>query len=446
MAGLIILINSLIYFYILDINWISLIFSNIMYFQFGKNKILFALITCLSLFSLFVEGHAKNNNNLFPVRCVNIKLSNESLAQFSVVLRKTDFTEYFDISTDKIKIHLDFRIVDDFSNESELSKQMGRVVFAKEWISKINFEQNNLIENFIELKQNIKLVKGNYRITGYIQALNSKNYYSNSYYFNLNHKQEDDDAPLSDILITYSKEKKSIFSVQNILPEGIESINYEIQSLINREGPHLIRIVMYHRDPEFQGKFAQRFLWEKQFRKVVYTGFTSISGTVDLKDIPFGEHLLEIYLLEEGKIVAQKSTSFKIIWSGLKDITENPKLMFEKMKPILSAQTSTNWSRLNSEELTQKMNQFWMIHGDPNAESALEEYFLTVEACEKKFNENTQLAILSDRSRIFLQFGPPSNENNIVINGKNKLVWEYRRYHLRFTFRQQGDKWIIEDL
>jgi GWxTD domain-containing protein len=129
----------------------------------------------------------------------------------------------------------------------------------------------------------------------------------------------------------------------------------------------------------------------------------------------------EVYWLNKPKSLSEPETAFKFL-----EMIESK----DKLKELL---------KNNNDDYLLALNQYW-VNKNPNKNDTFnrlkEEYYSRIDYAIQNYDKNRgSKTNLSDRSKIYIRFGKPDQEQRIYHEGAAvKEVWYYKNLNRQFIF------------
>jgi GWxTD domain-containing protein len=174
-------------------------------------------------------------------------------------------------------------------------------------------------------------------------------------------------------------------------------------------------------------------------------GKVRFADTLALEGLESGEYLLEVYLEQDQKLLAEESRAFTVEWKKAGRVFGNLDLSIQMMRYIaIPTQMRELLNSPSEEEKIERFQRFWEnIEQQPGGTSIqrMEDYFDRAFFAQDNFGEASREGYLTDRGRTYILYGPPARQSSAVINGFEASIWDYQQPKLRFVFLNRGKGW-----
>ncbi|MFN8396281.1 MAG: GWxTD domain-containing protein [Bacteroidia bacterium] len=190
---------------------------------------------------------------------------------------------------------------------------------------------------------------------------------------------------------------------------------------------------------------ASQYLTMNQMNTVVDAskGMAMLSHQLDLKDLPHGEYLVELYLFKDDSLVAETARTFFIDWKQLKDVFADLNAAIEMMDYVATPDQIQQLQLIKDADEQQKaFLDFWASRANPSQEGpvdAIERYFSRIFYANENFNEVIP-GWRTDRGKILTLYGPPDHQTSMTFNGRLYEAWTYPRWGLKVVFRNDNGR------
>ncbi len=319
-----------------------------------------------------------------------------------------------------------------------------------------SYEKTSSDVDFRTSQVEFKLKPGKYKVECRLDDINAGTHIKKTVKVNL-HDFDRKYASLSDIEFVYTVDSASPGSPFN---KGDWTV---VPSVIRSYGGDSIAPIMYYYEI-YQGKDKRdKVLVETQilnqkldpvYRDTVTSEFTeSVIRQIrhaSLRDIPSGQYFLDITLLgRRNKKTDNMRTPFRLSWSPKSLILNDYEGAIRLLKYIATSDENKCLKEARTpEERLKAWHDFWQNHdqtpGTPLNETK-RDYYRRIELANQYFGLMNREGWLTDRGRIFIQYGEPDQLEDYPFESDQKAyqVWYY--YHLsiqrRFVFVDNwGDK------
>ncbi|MBN1782128.1 GWxTD domain-containing protein [bacterium] len=158
------------------------------------------------------------------------------------------------------------------------------------------------------------------------------------------------------------------------------------------------------------------------------------------QELPFGQYALQLDLTE-GSIKKQVSSKFYVQWEGHPTSIGDLKLAVQSLIYVMDRKDWRELEEASGQEQKDLIEAFWQSR-DPVPETAIneleEEYYQRVTIANREFSvlQHNQNGWETDRGRIYIIYGPPSEVNSPLIQSQSPGRYEIWDYGLqrRFVF------------
>ncbi|MFC2114028.1 GWxTD domain-containing protein [Bacteroidota bacterium] len=277
----------------------------------------------------------------------------------------------------------------------------------------------------------------------------------------------------SDILFAdtvYSSQVKTVFTRNNynILPNVFNSYS-------SRQKKLFFYAEFYNADKFISTEtfFVKYFLLKDSIKlkdyqhtvklKVYSTNY--VIGNFDISDLPIGNYelLVEVYNTKNLKLASRSSffskqqnsnvvveapvADSKVLLAQLiKSYSKEQLLDYIEYIRFLSDEHELNEAELlkrksDAEELSEYFYQFWLKQDSENPAKSWLTYLARIEECNRLFTTQLRKGYLTDRGRVFMDYGPP---NNVVESENGMLTYPFQIWHYyRLPDFQQNKKFVF---
>lgn len=266
---------------------------------------------------------------------------------------------------------------------------------------------------------------------------------------------------LSDITLT--QEFGGVLTPQPLLGDHVKANPERLTFRVDVYAPQATlltaRAILYQRRPgnRRQGDDADRlnvshYASLSQLNEIIPAakGVTVYTDHISLKDLPHGEYLLEVFLYQDEKLIAEKNRKFLIDWKHMKDVFGDLNQAIDMMVHIASDDVRASLQAITDTDAKQEaFRDFWRRRSDPNRESgleALERYYERIFYAIDNFAEDRP-GWKTDRGRTYVLYGPPDTKGSLEIGGDIYEAWSYERWNLKFLFHHEESRLrLVKDL
>jgi GWxTD domain-containing protein len=220
-------------------------------------------------------------------------------------------------------------------------------------------------------------------------------------------------------------------------------------------------VVQYFIEEAESGKKLENF---GGFKKMGSAAMNAVLSELDISELSTGQYRLVVEARDaENALLARKSSSFarynpftniepdkivSIITDGsFAEQYANADSLAEHMRcisPIASPRENSFAERLIEEKNLQNMKQFflafWKNRNPDNPAKAWEKYYLEVRKVQLAFGTSIRKGYMTDRGRVYLQYGPPDNRTQSLRepSAYPYEIWQYYKINnqsnRRFVF------------
>jgi GWxTD domain-containing protein len=313
---------------------------------------------------------------------------------------------------------------------------------------------------------------GNYKLDVWIHdnaEINNKTYYSSyvSTYFK-NSLIQFSDVLFSDTVYKANTQNSFTRSRYNVIPNVFNSYSSKQEKLY-------FYVEFYNADLFIKNEnlFVKYYLQVDSVKlndfqhtkrlKVYNTNY--LIGSLLIRDLPIGNYelVIEIYNDENTKLASSSAYFSKQKNSNV--VVEDPeidskKLLAQLIKSysleqileyidyvyVLSDHDEIQESEIlkrtkDIDELSEYFYAFWLKRDEKNPAKAWISYLSKIEECNRLFGTQLRKGYLTDRGRVYLEYGAP---NNITDSENAMLAYPYQIWHYyRLTDFQQNKKFIF---
>lgn len=190
---------------------------------------------------------------------------------------------------------------------------------------------------------------------------------------------------------------------------------------------------------------ASQYLTMNQMNTVVDAskGMAVLNHQLDLKDLPHGEYLVELYLFKDDSLVAETARTFFIDWKQLRDVFSDLNAAIEMMAYVATPEQIQMLKSIKDADEQQKaFLDFWASRANPSQEGpvdAIERYFSRIFYANENFNEVIP-GWQTDRGKTLTLYGPPDHQTSMTFNGRLYEAWTYPKWGLKLVFRNDNGR------
>ena len=303
--------------------------------------------------------------------------------------------------------------------------------------------------NVDTMEFNFKLPAGKYRIG--IEVIDE---YGKKHYFQeLAYEVADPDMSntLADIVLYHdigSASRDLYPLISNTLMADISRIVFSSEAFLEPNQPYQGRAVLLKKKDKTGLLNAQHYtsIYLVNRRWNTDSSMVEFRGEFPIRDLDPGEYLLEVYLYNKNKLVAQESKSFIKKWDKYYLIFGDPDKYIERMSLI--ADQGLIYSLLaieNNEDKGQALEKFWMNRYPESETQAwihMEKYYQKVDLVEQKmsvFGDTWD----SDRGKTYFHYGAPDEVAEEEIGNIFYEIWYYRQWAMKFIFKKQDQTFLL---
>jgi GWxTD domain-containing protein len=254
---------------------------------------------------------------------------------------------------------------------------------------------------------------------------------------------------VSDIFIAPHRQWKPPFErpmLKAVVPYDQERLHYCLE--LNAPGYEVLtlRAVLYQESPSQNGAPTTAYQSLQQTNRVTYfenPGPVVFHDTLDLTSLPGGEYMIQVLVYDDDNFLLDEKTWF--VKGG--DIKQRIFVDLDnsiRMMRYLVPSKQLN-ELLETRDATVKRVEFlqiWEKLYDEQAEARMDAYFETIYAANDRYPEPNTPGWLTDRGRIFIQYGEP-RVTFLQIGGKDHVRWTYARWALSFLFEKRNQAYFL---
>jgi GWxTD domain-containing protein len=227
-------------------------------------------------------------------------------------------------------------------------------------------------------------------------------------------------------------------------PDNVLQVHWKIQRQ---------RGVMFDWFPSFSGDqytlIGGTLALKNDENKLIYETRPSASSSWRLLYIPLPVEKLDpggytIRLeLTSGQTTSSKEYSFQVLWQNRPLALLNSQLAIDALRHIATEEELQSLQTSSLDKNIKAFYEFWRKR-DPDTTSAynelLVEYYRRVDEANQRFSSrNEQDGYKTDRGRIYILYGAPTQINKLVPPGEAPTeIWVYDRLKKRFIFTDRS--------
>ncbi|WNJ18080.1 GWxTD domain-containing protein [Pontibacter sp. G13] len=165
--------------------------------------------------------------------------------------------------------------------------------------------------------------------------------------------------------------------------------------------------------------------------------------SIDLKGLERGDYLIKILLYNDDNVVAVKESRFRIGGRVQTRIFRDLDTSIRMMQYVAPADELEQILQLG-DSMVKRMEfvRAWekLFRDDPT--SQMESYYEKVFEADARFAEKRTPGWLTDRGKVFIQFGEP-RIRSVEIEGKTFERWTYVQWSLSFLFENRNHEYVL---
>lgn len=375
---------------------------------------------------VFIETNIVENDSAFTIY-ISFKVPNTNL-----VFKKNSENDY------RAGININYELISDKKIVNRTSIQRN--------ISVQSYEETIRADYFLQGLTEIIVQRGKYEINPFISIDNSQISYKDETLIIDSSKEQKIDLPIICSLdkMSCSNSQLKLTNIGNRILFGEDSSillvptdkKYDsLKIFFRQEGK---KILENHITEKFKSNFNFTECKEGLFIKYDSTSsgnknyfilreFGNIIAEGKIKIIVIANqdtlhnYFQDVYWLNKPKSLSDPELAFKLL-----EIIENK----EKLKGIL---------KTNNDDYLLALNDYWSKNNPSSNKSfnrLKEEYYSRIDFAIQNYDKNrSSITNLSDRSKIYIRFGKPDQEQRIYHEGAAvKEVWYYKNLNRQFVF------------
>lgn len=375
---------------------------------------------------VFIESNIVETDSIFTIY-LTFKVPNINL-----VFKKNSEKDY------KARISINYEIIKDKKIVNRASIQ--RTISVK------SYEETIREDSYLQGLSEIKLQKGDYEISPFISIDNSQISYIDELLVIDSKKSLNITKP---IICTFDKEsctdsQVKLVNMGNMIHYGDDNSilfipankNYDsLKVIIRQEGKNILeksiseKVITAFSFAECSGGIflesdstitgMKEYFILRDFGNIITEGKIKIIVNSGVDTVH--NYFQDVFWLNKPKSLSDPETAFKFL-----EIIENR----DKLKDIL---------KNNDDDYLLALNEYW-TKNNPNPNNSFnrlkEEYYSRIDYAIMSYDKNRgSKTNLSDRSKIYIRFGKPDQEQRIYHEGAAvKEVWYYKNLNRQFIF------------
>lgn len=315
-----------------------------------------------------------------------------------------------------------------------------RVVLAKERVMRLASGDIYALD--------LKLPPGRYVVEVEIEDRKANSYYSLQLPepFRVHADRE---VSLSDIFLAPDRQWEAPFArplLQATVPFDRERLYYCMELQAQGYEVLTVRAVLYQESQPQAGTLTTAYQSLQQTNRVTYfAGSQSqvFRDTLDLASLPGGEYMIQVLVYDDDAFLVDEKTWFvkggdikQRIFTNL----DRSIRMMRYLVPEIKLRTLLE-TRDQPVKRVEFLKIWERLYGEA-AEHEMEAYFEKVYATIDRYSEPNTPGWLTDRGRIFIQYGEP-RVRALDIDGQAYVRWTYARWALSFLFEKRNQSYFL---
>lgn len=230
---------------------------------------------------------------------------------------------------------------------------------------------------------------------------------------------------------------------KHLLQKDLAGINGKIpftcDLYLSASGLFTARAILYRQDEnpysDAAGKYSSLGQVSVLIPQIRGPQFT-FSGLLPSEGLESGSYLVEVFIYQEDRIVAEAGYAFNIVWQRIPEILANPEQYAPFMKWKFADQTLPEALFTSSGFLEYWIQQNEFQGGYPY--EAMEQYFQRALASDSLFLQAH--AWNSPRGQYFLLLGEPDSITSLLYHNDSILIWRYTAPPLcKYFIKPEGE-------